>query len=619
MKNICSFKTIAKGFLLSGSLILSSNNWAGQSCSDMSINTCTLPFPSNYYTHQDPSSPTGLRVDLKGSLFSPESEAQVEGYSTPEVYDGKTGFSAAAAVLFELDGAFDQHTLPLDGGDSVIVFDKNTGQRIAVRPGAVAYANDKKFGDERAHILEVYPRSRFDFGHTYIAVLTKQLKPQSGGEYTASPAVLDLVLNTADQSVQEHYGDALAYVEAQGIAANSILSLTEFTIADEYSSTSEFYKLVDVIEANDHPVRNITVKHAPANIVTYATVKGQVRLTDMRHPDHGNVAYEAGNVGREYWTDFVLKIPPAAKHGKVPVVIYGHGLSATKESADLAVLMTNAARGVATIFIDQPYHGTRIEADGYDIRTLPAPNNLRRLSGMLAQSSLDLHSLLVALKTSLADINVVPRKTLWNRIFHSNGVESVDLDLDKILYEGTSLGGVLGGTFLVTGRDVKGGFMQVTGSGISNILSHSLLFKSMNFDKMIPDNATGAEAALFFHAMQTEVDLSDSINFLQYLKQPVYGRQPRAATIHYGTGDEVVFNRSSEAFAELADIPLIGRVHREVPHLRVSNDYESGSGVVQTPSLINTFHILDSLLGHASFIRIDAQIQMNRWLKQMTE
>lgn len=103
------------------------------------------------------------------------------------------------------------------------------------------------------------------------------------------------------------------------------------------------------------------------------------------------------------------------------------------------------------------------------------------------------------------------------------------------------------------------------------------------------------------------------------MKQPVYGRQPRAATIHYGTGDEVVFNRSSEAFAELADIPLIGRVHREVPHLRVSNDYESGSGVVQTPSLINTFHILDSLLGHASFIRIDAQIQMNRWLKQMTE
>jgi hypothetical protein len=612
-------KPVSHGLLLAGSLVFSSYNWAEQSCSDMSINTCTLPFPSNFYTQQDAASPTGLRVDLKGSLFSAETEAQVIGYSTPEVYDGKTGFSAAAAVLFELDRAFDTDTLPLDGGDSVIVFDKNTGQRTAIRPGAVAYSNDEVFGDERGHIVEIYPRSRFDFGHTYIAVITQQLKPQIGGEYTPSSAITDLVSGQAEQSVKDHYGSALAYIEAQGIAADNVISLTEFTVADEYSSTSEFYKLIDIIEADDHPVRNIVVKQTPANAITYATVKGQVRLTDMRHPDHGNVSFQTGNLGREYWTDFVLKIPPAAKHGKVPVAIYGHGLSAAKESADMSVLITNSSRGVATIFIDQPYHGTRIEVDGYAISTLPAPNNLRRLSGMLAQSSLDLHALLSALKTSLADTNVVPENTFWNRIFHAKGINGVDLDLDNILYEGTSLGGVLGGTFLTTGRDIKGGFMQVTGSGISNILSHSKLFKSMKFDKMIPANATGAEAALFFHAMQTEVDISDSINFLQYLSQPVYGRQPRAATIHYGTGDEIVFNRSSEAFAELADIPLVGKIHRKVPHLRTADDFENGSGVVQTPALIRTFHLLDSVLGHASFLRPDAQIQMNRWLKQMTD
>jgi hypothetical protein len=395
--------------------------------------------------------------------------------------------------------------------------------------------------------------------------------------------------------------------------------MTEFTAADEYSSTSEFYKLIDIIETDEHPVRNIEVLYTSDHPVTYATVKGQVRLTDMRYPDHGNVSFSLDDLGCEYWTDFVLKILPAAKYGKVSVAIYGRGLSATKESADLAVLKVNASRDVATIFIDQPYHGTRIETDGYEMSTLSAPNNLRRLSGMLAQSSLDLHALLSALKTTLAETNVVPKNTLWNRIFHTKGINSVDLDLDNILYEGTSLGGVLGRTFLTTGRDVKGGFMQVTGSGISNILSHSLLFKRMHFDKMIPANATGAEAALFFHAMQTEVDLSDSINFLQYLSQPVYGRQPRAATIHYGTGDEIVFNRSSEIFAELADIPLVGKVHLDVPHLRTADDFENGSGVVQTPALIKTFHLFDSILGHASFIRLDAQIQLSRWLKQMTE
>jgi hypothetical protein len=161
--------------------------------------------------------------------------------------------------------------------------------------------------------------------------------------------------------------------------------------------------------------------------------------------------------------------------------------------------------------------------------------------------------------------------------------------------------------------------MHVTGVGIANILSHSTLYETLNFDQMLPPSATGGDAGLFFHAVQTEVDLADGINFVHYARQGGYGRLPRPTAIQYGVGDEIVFNRSSEAFAEIAGLPLVGRTPQPLPQLRANADFEDGYGVVQTPALIPTGTDLDKLLGHVSFIRPDAVIQMSRWLGQVTD
>jgi hypothetical protein len=589
----------------------------GQSCHYLSIKTCTLPFPSNQYTVEDVSSPTGLTVDLKGTLFSKQAEDEIIGFGSPDIYANKSGFSAAAPVLFELSSPFAKSSLPSDGGDAFIVFNRSSGQREAIRAGHVKYAaKEKRFGATATTVIEAFPRSRFQYGAHYVAVITKSLKPVGGDEYTTVPAIQALAAGKASAEVQASYGEAFDYVVAQGVSPDEIISLTTFTVIDEHSNNAEFYELIDVVENDDHPVRGLKTTYVPVGYVA-AIIKGQVRLTDLRDIDSGRVRYTPGMQGRPYWTDFVLKIPRAAQYGKVPIAIFGHGVIASKETENVSYI--NARQGVATINIDQPYHGSRRKLDGINMLFLPSPENIPRVSGLVVQSSLDLHSLISAIKTSLAHLNVVPRNTWLNRSVFSKGVSSPDIDTDQILYQGTSLGGVLGSTFASTARDLKGAFMYVTGVGLSNILSHSRVFEGLDFDAMVPSSATGGDAGLFFHAVQTEVDIADGINFVHYARQGGYGRLPRPIAIQYGVDDGIVFNQSSEAFAEIADLPLVGRTPQPVSYLKTVAHFEDGYGVVQTPPLIPTGTVFDDLLGHASFIRLDASIQTSRWLRQVTD
>lgn len=591
----------------------------GQSCNHMSVGTCTLPFPSNQYTRPDASSPTGLKLDLQGTLFSKAAEEAIDQFSSNDIYADKNGFSAAAPVLFEVPEAFAKNSLPVDGGEALIVFNRDTGLRANVRTELVEYAaKQQQFGDTAATVIEAFPRGRFEFGANYVAVLTKVLKPVAGGDYIAAPAVQNLAAGTASAAVQSSYGSAFDYVLSQGVAARDIISLTTFTVTNEHGNNAELYDLIDVVESEAHPVRNLRTLRFGVGPVA-AIIKGELRLSDLRDPVSGRVRYSPGMQGREYWTDFVLELPRAARYGKVPVVIYGHGISVFKETASFTVSLPNASLGVATMYIDQPYHGSRIDQDGDSISSLPTPDNIPRIAGMVAQSTLDLHSVISALKTSLADLNVVPANNWWNRTFLSEGVNSVDIDTDQIYYQGTSLGGVFGSAFASSARDLKGAFMHVTGVGVANILSHSVLFELLKFNEMIPEVATGGDAALFFHAVQTEIDLADGINFVHYGRQGAYGRLPRPMAIQYGVGDDIVFNRSSEAFAEIADLPLVGEHPLDIAHLRESADFEDGYGVVQTPALIPTGTGADKLLGHVSFLRLDSVHQMKNWLAQMIE
>lgn len=612
------FSRLLKNTLRLGACVLTSCSMlahADQTCHPLSFNTCTLPFPSNFYTKPDVSKNTGLTIDLKGSLFSQDIEDRFEHLSSPQVFEDASGFSAAAPVMIELPEAFDNSAIPFDGGNTVMVFNQTTGEQLPIRTQRYGYAlNDRLSAND--HIIEIYPRARFEFGHTYTAVVTNQLTAESGIAMPVHPQMAALINGSAAWQGAEAMSAALNALSIQGINPENVVTFVEFTVGDEATNNDPLFSLLEEVSTDEHPVRNL--KTHTINVWPYAaSVTGQVRLSDFRNSIDGKVPFQDIPASKDYWADFILMLPIASKHGAAPISIYGHGLGVTKETMLLTVAYPNAEKGIATIVIDQPNHGSRAEQDGGDIQSLLVPEKVSRVAGMMTQSTLDMMSVMKALETSLADLDVAPAKNnWWNRIWYSGGIDTPDFDSNHIIYQGTSMGGVLGTSFVATAENLKTAFLQVSGVGMSNILSHSTLFETFGFENMIPENATGGEAALFIHALQHQVDHGDAINFAHYVHSPIQGRQARSLVVQYGLGDEVVFNRSTEVLAELSELPLLSSAIQDIPHLASSDEYVEGYGLVQTKPLLPTGGLLDNILGHASFIRIDSIKAMKLWIDE---
>ncbi len=600
---------------LAACLLFSLSVFSQQSCHPLSITTCALPFPSNFYSQPDSDSATGINVDLKGSLLTPEIENKIANLNSNISFQSATGFSAAGPVMIELASDFDETSLPINGGLSVQVFNQDTGLAHPIRTQKYKYAENDRF-KKIAHIIEIFPRARFEFGQTYTAVVTNNLLTSNGKKFTAVPAVTELLNDSASWQGALSMQEALLQLEQFGIQQEQVVTFVEFTITDEQSNNDSLYQLVDKVNQQEHPVRNINTTQI--NIWPYAaSVTGQVLLTDFRD-DNGRVNFSKENVGKPYWADFLLMIPIASKHGKAPIAIYGHGVGVVKETMLLTVGHTNAKNGIATIAIDQPNHGSRSTKDGGNIFKILNSEKFTRLSGMVVQSTLDMNSLMAAIKTSISDLDVVPSgNAWWHKFWYSGGFDVPDIDIENIHYQGTSMGGVLGTGFVATAVGLKSAFLQVSGVGISNILTHSILFETFGFENLIPDDASAGEAALFIQLLQQEFDKGDAINFAHYIKNPIHGRSPRKLVVQYGLGDEVVFNPATEALAEIVDLPLIVPSLTDIEHIRTSSDYEQSFGLIQNKPLLPTYGLLDNILAHMSFIRPSALTALKIWIEEV--
>lgn len=604
-----------KTFVLVTFLILTFKIQADQTCHPLSISTCTLPFPSNFYTRDDIESSTGKAVDLKGSLLTKKVENKIHNFSSTSTFNNANGFSAAGPIMFELAEDFDENSLPYDGGRAVLVFDKETGVTLPIRSQKYHYAENNRF-DQEAHIIEIFPRARFEFGHTYIAVVTNHLIDLNGSPVAANPVMKELINQTASWQGSSAMQSALLQLEKFGIPVKQVVNFVEFTVRSEKDNNDPLFSLIKKLSQQEHPVRNL--KTHQINIWPYAaSVTGQIRLSDFRK-SNGQVDFSSAAESHDEWANFLMMIPISSKHGKSPIAIYGHGIGVIKETVLLTVAFTNARKGIATIAIDQPNHGSRSRKYGNNIFKILNPEKFTHLSGMVSQSTLDMTSVLLAIQTSLADLDIAPSgKAWWHKLWYSGGIDTPDIDTDRIHYQGTSMGGVLGTGFIATGKGLKSAFLQVSGVGISNILTHSILFETFGFENLIPPNASAGEAALFMQLLQQEFDKGDAINFAHYIRKPINNRNPRKLVLQYGLGDEVVYNPATEALAEIVDLPLIQPSLIDIAYLRTSAEYENGFGLVQSKPLLPTNGLLDNILAHASFIRPDAITAFKLWIDEL--
>ena len=186
---------------------------APEPCSLAAVRSCALPYPSDEFTVEDPSTGTGRRVELPAELIPAHVLRQLGPGATPaDAFGGADGFAALSPVIFEVDRPVDPSTLPRDGGDVLTVYDEATGDRVPIRAEVPAEAARHGAPDT---VVVAWPRVRFEPGRTYVARLGSGLRPREGGTL-AQPAGLDLAERSAD-GVERANGSACSQQRRRGL------------------------------------------------------------------------------------------------------------------------------------------------------------------------------------------------------------------------------------------------------------------------------------------------------------------------------------------------------------------------------------------------------------------
>lgn len=564
---------------------------AGSPCTELAVRSCALPYPSDEFTVADADSPTGKRLSVPDNLIPDRVVRRLGPGARPsDAFGGADGYSALSPVIFELDRQVRAGSLPADGGDVFVVVDEETGERQEIR---AEVWTDAVFRGAPGTVVMAWPVTRWEYGHTYVAGV-RGLRG-SGGAPKPPAALTD--------PAPEVSGILDRLVEATGSERDGYQSVTRFTVGSNESVTAPVRSMAAAARAEDHPVRRLR-SNAPLLFGPgAATITGEVRLTDFRDRD-GVVRPDAPS-GTE-WARFVLAVPKRSDGRPAPVVVYGHGLTINKESM-FVVASQNAAHGVATIGIDVPNHGSRQVGQGGYLLDLTRPSRLGRLAGMPLQGIVDHVSLTEAIIDHLGDVDLSPWKPFGNA---GDGV--ADLDPSVLLYEGTSMGGVLGAGEVALIPQIDAAFLQVPGAGVVDIISHSLLWPF--FRPIIPSGTSAGDAAALLGAASMLLDPGDPTHLLDEL-----GESRRAVVAQVGVGDRIVPEFASDRLVRMLDLPRIGKQRTKIlTTTQVDSLGPDGRGLAEVWPL-HSSPATKGFMGHLAFAEPAAQPLLHQWLSQSVE
>jgi len=559
-------------------------------CAAAVMRSCALPYPSDEFTVPDRSARTGRRVAIPDEVIPQRLQSQLgPGLSVDEVFSGADGFSAMGPVIFEFDRAVLPTSIPADGGDVVAVFDQRTGARVPVR---VSPGPDASLHGGASPVVMAWPAVRWDHRGTYVARLSSGVRAVSG-KVVRAPAMEapNAYLSSVRADLRRIEGDRWP----------EYVSVTRFSIRSAEDATSDLDAMVAASRAAPHPVRNLQV--APPGLYrgASAVVTGEVQVSDFRGPD-GRA--DPANGPMPSWEQFLMVLPrtPAGPDG-APVEIYGHGLTVSKETMFL-VAGANADRGIATIGIDVPNHGDRRDEGGY-LLDIATPRGFGRLASIPAEAISDNVGLIEAVRTSLAGTDLAPWRPDGT---HGDGV--ADLDPSRLLYSGTSMGGVLGAGLLAYEPGLSGAYLQVAGTGIAEVLFTSVIWPL--FAGVIPSGASPGDAAALQGAATMVLDQGEHGNLIARIRAegpPVF--------LQYGVGDGIVRNVFSDRMMHLLDLPLIGPDLRptSLPVRRLAQQSipADGRGAVQVFPL-HSSPDLAAFFGHVSFGEPRAEATYREWI-----
>ncbi|MEA2314363.1 MAG: hypothetical protein QOI03_1055 [Solirubrobacteraceae bacterium] len=461
---------------------------------------CMLPFPDDYYTKADATSPTGRRIDFR-ELAMPTNSAGAPIEAAP--YNVGDGFSPGSVIALKIPGietAADvaaMHSVPINAlgryralNAPIVVIDASTGAR-----SPIWVEIDSTVKPEKANV-EIHPAVNFTSGHRYIVAL-RNLKNAKKQHLQAPTGFRDYRdgMPSSEEKVNErrpHFEEIFSKLEAAGIQRSSLYLAWDFTVASDENNTGRelsmrnaaFSTLGDnnladgIVEGSSPTFAVTSVENEPNPGEIARRVKGDVVVPCFLFPScapGGTMVLGPGGapVQNGVWSaNFDCIIPAVASTGageSARPSLYGHGLF-----GDASEVGSGPQRSLSQAHDIVQCATDEIGMSETDLPSaIAATQNLsgfNKLTDRLQQGLLD--------ELYLGRAMISPSGFTTNEAFHQNGTLATPsvLNTSHLYYNGNSQGGIMGGALTAISPDFTRASLGVPAINYSVLLPRSVDF-----------------------------------------------------------------------------------------------------------------------------------------------
>lgn len=543
---------------------------------------CMLPFPNDFYTVDDPSTPTGKRVNFRQGAMP----KNVEGKPVDAAnYDLSDGFSHGVGAVVKIPGIESVEAVRKNGfvpinhlGDyakpdqPAVVINTRTGER---HPIWVEADSNASFDENR--VIEIKPSENYEPGTRYVIALRNLT--DGTGKPLAAPNAFRYYRDSIPskepkiESRRDHFERIFRDLKKAGVKRSELYLAWDFTTAsneNNYKRTLSMRdrafaelgdtNLADKIVQGDAPEFTIdsVETFTPAQDSQIARkIKGHFMVPCFLEPNcgpGGTMNLDANGLPTRngmYEANMECIVPQVAVEpgaDKTRPMVFGHGLFGNASGVNGGPNPPLAQKGMTICGTDE------IGMSNSDVvqvmtKALQDLSDFDVLADRLAQALIN--------ELYLARLMYHPDGLGTHPAFQDgDGVTEGEslIRTDHVFYMGASQGGILGGPLTALSPD----FIQ--SSLLVGAMNYSILLpRSIDFDLyaalMYPQYPDEMARPLLFELMQMLWDRSEPNGYAHVMTDdPPPNTPEHRVTLQIALGDHQVSNFASENMARTLDM-----------------------------------------------------------------
>lgn len=540
-------------------------------------------FPDDILTVDDPSTDTGRRVDYQGLLDEQLSSYYFGLSESISQVQGIDGFGTTAGAFFFLPSEADQTTVTSGTQTSLpgtsIVMGSLTEDGVEFVPVEV-----ESFVDQPAIIAR--PMLPLAPGSVSFFAATSSLKRKGNASYMMDEPLYRVLHGDTPEgyeAVARDLNDAADALISGGFidSRTDLVALTTFTVQNPIAKSKRIAEYVTsqppLIESREPCVTKSLWKQCTVAFRGFRYMDEELRIDDN----------EDGVPISEYTLKAEVFIPLVeGKYGGTPypTVIFGHGLGGKRQDGDdLAEFF--APEGIALVVIDAPIHGEHPTSTG----ELGEFDVIFTLFGITLDPEIRIDSRILRDGWRQSNYDKLALTEVLDAGLDADGDDVVDLDPDRIMYFGASLGAIQGPEFASLTDDTIANMFAVGGARVTDIVRKGDIFGPL-VGLVLDSTGTKTETSLFYQFLQQVVDGGDPATFAPHvLSDRIFDDAVVPLAVQMSVPDEVVSNAANAYLVRSLGVPLIGRVAYPIPLAEtkagpLSQNHPSGvtAGALQT-------------------------------------